>query len=227
MASKLIVEHAQVVYTAPFANPAFELWGEARKITQGIYEAFLPFGITLANIKGESGDNAAEQGVTVSIGSEAICRFKFSSVEVTSFRYSKGVAQNMSAILAAFAKWVRGAAPSVRFASHQFVYSAHCALQGGDGEVFLRTIAPRAPASGGTDRGTGVIFHWDLPGSGSSQLVIDKSVIVRNGLYIALHLSIPEDVIDFEATGPWSYHYMANVLSDLGLVWEVDSKTSP
>jgi len=222
LASELAVQYAQMVYSASFVSPAFELWGEGRKITQGIYETFSPFGVKLANIKGESGANAAEQIVTVSIGSDAIWKFKFEGVEFTCFRYSQELAKHVGAMLSAFTNWIRSAAPSVRFASHQLSYSAHCTLEGSSGESFLRSVAPRAPTSGGNDRGTGLIFHWDLPGRGSSQLVIDKSVLVNNGLYVALNLLISEDVIDFEAIGPWSYHYMASVLGDLGLAWQVD-----
>jgi hypothetical protein len=227
LAIELIVEHAQVAYTAPFVSPAFELWGDTRKITQGIYETFSSFGVKLANIKGESGATAADQVVTVNIGKDVICRFRFEGVEVTAFRYSREFSQYMSAMLAALEKWVRGAAPSVRFASHQFAYSAHCALREGDGESFLRKIGLKAPESGGTDRGIGLIFHWDLPENASSQLVVDKSVLMSNGLYIALTLLVGKDVIDFAATGQWVYHYLENVLRDLGLMWKADSETFP
>ena len=228
MATDLIVEHAQVAYTAPFVNPAFELWGDARKITEGIYHAFSPFGVKLANIKGEYGTTAADQVVTVSIGKDAICRFRFDGLEVTAFRYSQEFAQYLSTMLSALTTWLRGAAPSVKFASHQFVYSAHCVLNGADGETFLRTISPKAPISGGTDRGTGLIFHWDLSGKASSMLVVDKSVLVSNGLYIALTFLVAEDILDFAATGQWVYHYLANLLRDLGLIWDArDPKEIP
>lgn len=226
MTRELTVRHAQIVYTAPFVSPAFELWGEGRKITQGIYETFLPFGVKLANIKGESGTTAAEQTVTVNIGAQVVYKFRFDGVEMTCFTYSEDFSRRLPLILSAATKWVHAAAPAVRFASHQFAYSAHCALENGGAEEFLRTVFATPPRAGGIDRGTGLIFHWDVPETKwSTQLVVDKSLLTNGGLYIALTVSIVGDAVDFDSVGSGGYVYMEKVLNELGLVWRGPSKS--
>src|SRR5437588_739550 len=121
MTRELTVEREQLAHSAPFVRPAFELWGEGRAIAEGLFDTFSPFRVSLSDIRIETGNSASEQVVNVTIGGQGVYKFRFDRVEASFFGFSEDFFQRIPSILSAATEWLRGAAPSVRFAHHQFV----------------------------------------------------------------------------------------------------------
>lgn len=219
MAFQLLVQQNQLVHTGYFSHPLFELWGDGKTILRGLFEAFAPFGTGLPDIRVEPGlVSPADQVVTVNIGLMGLHRFRFDRVESTFFNFSDEAFVKIPGIIEASAKWIRLAVSSFQFGSHQFVYSSHCQVVNSTARDILGSICARSLKPGGLDLGTGVIFHWEVPERNwTTQFVLDRSVVVKDGLYMMFTLVVTGDVSDYASCARDGRSYLEDVLGDLGL----------
>jgi hypothetical protein len=220
MKSLLAVQNEELSHTARFERPLLELFGNPRAILTGLYGAFAPFGVSLADIRAE-GLNPADQVITVNIKYQGVHRFRFDRVETAFFQFSEDAFEKVPLILDASLRWIRDALAGASIKSHQFVHTTHSKLVDGTVADVLRRIGPSAPNSGGTDIGSGAVFHWEVPQDGwATQLVVDRSVVVPNGLFLMFTLNVPVDKINFVDLSVRGREYLFGVLSDLGLGFE-------
>jgi len=221
MKPNLTVEREQLVHTAQFSRPVLELWGEGKKIVSGLYNAFSPFGVSLADIRAE-GSNPAEQVITVNISSGGVHRFRFDRLETAFLQFSQETFERIPLILDASLRWIRDYVPEAQVGSHQFVHTSHCQVAGdGSVESILQRIGPSAPKSGGTRKGSGTIFHWDVPErEWQTQLVVDRSLAVSNGLFLMFTLTIGHDKINFVELSGSAREYLFGILNEIGLMYD-------
>lgn len=221
MAHELLVQQNQLVHTGFFTRPLFELWGEGKTILRGLYEALSPYGAALPDmhlqpVQTTPGDPA----ISVSIGARGTFTFRLDRTESTFFNFSEELLGDISRIIESSAQWIRVAVPSFEFKSHQAVYSSHSIVEKSTVEAVLASLGAKTLKSGGTDRGTGVIFHWSVPEENwTSQLVLDRSVIVSGGLYLMFSLLIAGDISDYVAFHKKVRSYLGALLTELGLAF--------
>jgi hypothetical protein len=66
---RLIVERNQLNYIGLFSSPAFELWGEGKRILRGLLSICEPYGVKLSNLHHEASSlNPSDQEVTINVG---------------------------------------------------------------------------------------------------------------------------------------------------------------
>ena len=218
MPTELLVQQNQLVYTANFARPPWHLWGQGGTILDGLFSAFSPFGVTLADIRSESvSQNPIGQVVVVNIGANGFHKFRFDRLESTFFNFTNELFTQLPVVLEASTRWIRKALPSCEFASHQCAYSSHSYLKGMNADELL-TFASTVMKSGGKGRGTGVIFHWELPEQKwTTQLVIDRSIVLSEGVYILFSVLVKEDRINYPNLVQEARAYLDAVLGEIGL----------
>lgn len=221
MPYELLVQQNQLVHTGYFSHPLLELWGDGKTILGGLFEAFSPYGTNLPDIRVEPGlASPSEQVITINIGLMGLHRFRFDRVESTFFNFSDDTLLKIPGIIEASTKWIRGAVSSLKFASHQFVYSSHCQVANFLGKDVLRPICANPVKSAGFDLGAGVVLHWEVPDrSWTTQLVLDRSLTVKDGLYIMFTLLVRGEVLDYATLARDARSYIENVLGELGLTF--------
>jgi hypothetical protein len=213
------VKQEYVSYTARFASPAFDLWGAGGKIARGLYEAFLPFGVPLANIQlNGSASNAAEPVVTVKIGDSGTCKFAFDRIESVFVNFSEQLFQSVPKMLEASTVWIRGTLPSLTFASHQIVYFNHSLLKEIKVEEFLNILNPKTIEKTGRNIGNGMIFNQVFPDLGwQTQFVVDLSATIPGGLFVSFAIALKTDKIDYDKIMVQGREYFSSQLQEIGL----------
>jgi hypothetical protein len=194
----------------------FDLWGDGKTILNGVYRALQPFGATLSNIRIE-GSGPADQHVSVSVGPTTQV-FRFDRVETTFINPTDQVFDKIPSILGDSLGWVRAACPDIPVAAHQASHLTHSKLSEETLEQVLSRIGPTAPKIGGQTQGSGAIFHWKVPEhQWVTQLTIDRSVGIQNGLFVMLSINAPVDKIDYRELLEAGRKYLLQVLAELGL----------
>ncbi len=219
MPIQVSVEQNQLRHTGFFTRPLLGLWGDGKTLLQGLYGAFSPYGATIANIRNESTSlSPNDQVVSVSLGLNKIHRFRLDRTETTVTNFSQEDLKAFPELIAASERWMREAVPSFAFGSHVFAYAAHGRPRGESVEEMLKALGPSAPSVGGTDRGTGLTFHWELPDSGwRTQLAIDHSILIPEGLFIMFTLRVDADSLDYGKLAEEGRKYLDGVMNEVGL----------
>jgi len=219
MHHELLVQQSQLAHTGVFSRPLFELWGEGKTILRGLFEALSPFGATLPDLHIQPVlATPADPAITVNIGTSGILTFKLDRTESSFFNFTDESLRNIPKILKSSTMWIRSAVPSFRFSSHQFVYSSHSRIGKSTVEKVLGSAGMKSLKSGGLDKGTGVIFHWSVPERNwTTQLVLDRSVVLEGGLYMMFTLMVVGDDMDYDSLGRDGRTYLDGLLSELGI----------
>lgn len=219
MPYQLEIENNQLTHTGSFARPLLDLWGDGKAVLQGLYKAFSPHGAAFAAIRNESASaSPPDQVVSVTLGPRSVHRFRLDRTETTVQDFSEEDLRKFPSLLEASSRWIREAVPSFSFSSHLFSYTAHGRLKSGVAGDMLKALGPAAPKAGGSDLGTGVIFHWRGPSPGwQTQLVLDHSVKLSGGLFVLFTLVIATDDIDYAKLAGEAQEYLYGVLSEIGV----------
>ncbi len=215
----LDVQQEQLTYVARFSRPLFEVWGDGKTIVRSLFEAFSQFGVPLSNIRLEPGmTNATDPVVNVNIGSGGNHKFMFDRTETVFAYLTEDSIKSIPSLLEASTRWIRATSPSLKFASHQFVYFNHGHLKNASVEEFLKSVGPKSPKTGGVNKGNGAIFHWEVPDrKWSTQLVLDRSLVIPGGLYTMLTLLVFGDIVNYPELLGEGRAYLGAVLGELGL----------
>ena len=217
MLVQLQVQQNELVHIARFDRPLLELWGEGRAIVEGLFSAFSVFGINLADIRNESSSlNPADQVVAVNIGLSGVHRFRFDRIESVFFNFDDDFLRTVPSVLDASTNWVRKAAASAKFISHQFTYSSHSVVAGKAADKLL-TFVERPVRAGGQNTGTGAIFHWDLAEKGwATKLLLDRSITIPDGVFVMFTLTVKTDRPNYASLIGEGKSYLDTVLKELG-----------
>jgi hypothetical protein len=212
----LNVQHEQLTHSAHFSRPLFDLWGNGKTILNGVYGAFRPLGATVASIRVE-GSAPADQHVSVVLGNVTHA-FRFDRIETTFVNPTEQVFASIPTVLQDALSWVRAACPDVPVAAHQFVHFTHSKLEDESLEEVLSRVGPAAPRSGGQATGSGAVFHWTVPENGwLTQLTVDKSLAIKDGIFVMVSISVATDKIEFGPFAEAGRGYLLRVLEELGL----------
>ena len=221
MRHELVVQQNQLVHTGLFARPLFELWGEGKTILRGLFDALSPYGATLPDMHLQSIQaTPADPALTVNIGTKGIVTFRLDRTESTFFNLTEGFLADIPKVIESSARWIRAAVPSFQFKSHQVVYSSHSRVEKSTVEALLGSLGTRSIKSGGIDKGAGVIFHWSVPEKNwTTQLALDRSVVLAGGLYVMFSLLVVGDTEDYGALAKDGRSYLTGLLEELGLIF--------
>src|SRR5579863_7048901 len=212
-------KYESLVYTARFEKPALELWGAGAVIASAMYKAYLPFNVPLSNFQlGGPATNAAEIVVTVKLGDVGTSRFAFDRTESSFANFSEEAFQTIPGLLAASTDWLRSTISTFKVASHQFVYSNHSLLKEGSVADFLKRLNPRSFKSAGQSSGNGAIFnHVVEDAAWVTQLVLDRSLSVREGLFVSFGVTVNDDKLDYMSLFTDARKYFEAMLAELDL----------
>lgn len=220
MPYELLVQQNQLVHNGLFARPLFELWGDGKTILRGLFEALSPFGATLPDMHIQSVQaTPADPVVTVNIGVKGTLTFRLDRIESTFFNFTDEFLREIPKIIESSARWIRAAVPSFKFSSHGLIYSSHSQLSKYTIEEVLKSVGTKTLKSGGVDKGTGAIFHWAVPQKNwTTQLVLDRSVVLAGGLYMMFNLLVTADAVEYDSLAKEGRKYLDDLLAELGLV---------
>jgi hypothetical protein len=212
-------KYESLAYTARFQRPVFQLWGAGATIASAMYEAYLPFNVPLSNFQlGSAATSAADVVVTVKLGDVGTSRFAFDRTESSFANFSEEAFQTFPRLLAASTDWLRNTISTFKVASHHFVYSNHSLLKGGVVADFLKALNPRKFKSAGESIGNGAIFnHVRKDAPWQTQLVLDRSLSVNEGLFASFGVTVIDDKIDYVAFLADARKYFEAMLADLDL----------
>jgi hypothetical protein len=216
--AELTVIHNQLVYTGTFVRPPLQIWGQGNALLQGVYDALSPFGVRLSDIRSESvSPDVAGQAITANLKPNGMYRFRFDKVETTFFNFSEPVLSEIPRFCESSTEWIRKYAHSVEFGSHKFVYSCHGQLKETPILKWLRLANGDIPIAG-QSQGAGAIFYWSVPEKAwTTQLVIDRSVLLSDGLFLMFSLEVKKDEVVFEDIGREGRAYLETILAKLDL----------
>lgn len=219
MAYDLDLKNEFLSYTASYSRPAFELWGQGGTISKGLYRALSPYGAPLANFQPSAyTPSAADTVFTVRIGQNGVCKFMLDKIELSFSNFTEEFFRSVPEILGASTSWIREAVPQLGFSAHEFRYFSHSLLKKATVTEFLKTVNPISLKAAGASLGNGVIFNNALPNRNwLTQLVLDRSVMVADGLYMSLTISVKTDVLQYDKLLVEGRAYLAGVLRELNL----------
>lgn len=219
---KLIVQRNQLNYVGIFSEPALSLWGEGKKIFQGLFTAFSPYQIDLDDLSNDSSSpSPSDQLVAVKFGTIGEYRFKFDRVELNLFNFTRNSIFEVPKLLSSGEEWLRSVVPGFAFRSHSFASLSHSELQQGTSQEFLRGLSSIDIPGIGVTEGSGIIFHWDLPDKGwRVQFTIDHSISVANGLFTNFLIRPSGDRVDYVNFVADGMQLFERVFLEIGL--EVD-----
>lgn len=218
MRAELAVVNNQIAYTGAFLRPPFQLWGHGDLLLQEIFNALSPFGVKLSDIRSESlSADISGQAITANLGLGGVYRFRFDRIEATFFNFAESFFKEFPKLCDSATRWIRKAAQDIEFSSHKFVYSCHGRLGPLQVSQWLN-LAQGEIKTAGKSRGSGAIFHWFLEEKAwTTELVLDRSTLVPDGLFLMFTLEINKNDVVFEDVAPEARSYLQTVLSELGL----------
>lgn len=221
MATILDLQTESLRYTARFARPPFELWGQGGRIVGGLYDALKPYNVTLRNIQvSGSVPTAADVVVTVQLGS-TVLKISFERIEIAFAGFTEEEFNGIPQFIQTATGWIQ---KDYAFASHEAFYFSHSFLKAVTTDEFLKTISPNPIKSAGTDLGTGMSFYRSVPEKHwMTRLTLDRSQSIAGGLYIGLDLAVASGTVDYASLLSEGRAYFINVIGELGLALPSDS----
>jgi hypothetical protein len=200
--NKVHVEQTQIEYAGFFSRPAFALWGEGRTILEGLFTALDGFHTGLKDFRGiGEGANPSEQAVVVGLGANASYRFRFDRVEASAHNLGDDeISERLPMLLARGDSWLRSSVKDLAFAAHILTYSGHWTLEKATAREFLQNLSNLSLPSLGTNLGSGILFHGEIPERNlRANLTVDHSVVVQNALFVQYLILVNRDVLDYRA----------------------------
>jgi hypothetical protein len=215
--TKLIPQLALARYVGSYSKPAFALYGATENLWSSIFSIFTPFQIPLEAMRNASTSlNPADQIITVEFGQGGEFRFKFDQIEVAT--RSLQDFKSMPELLNHAAEWLRSAVPGFSFQTHMFIFASQNLLSGTTAKEFLLGLTNVDISGIGTSKGSGIIFHWDIPEHHwDAQLMVDHSASVSDGLFIQLIIRSDINEIDFITAMSDGEELLSNALTSIGL----------
>jgi hypothetical protein len=219
MPYELDLKQEFVTYLARYDRPVFELWGAGATIAKSMYNAFLPFDVPLSNFQLASAlPNASEPILTIKLGDVGTCKFAYDRIEAVFANFNEEFFAQIPSVLAASTSWLHAAVPTLKISSHSFVWYSHSLLKSGSGMDYLKQLNPKRLSSGGTHLGTGLIYHFLVPtNKWKTQLMLDNSALIPNGLFLNLTINIDADKLDYDKIMLDSREYLGSLLQELDL----------
>jgi hypothetical protein len=216
---KLLVQRNELDYVGLFSEPALSLWGDGKKILQGMFTAFRQHQVSLADLRNDSSSlHPSDQVVTVKFGTIGEYRFKFDRVELTLVNFTRNSLLEVPKLLTAGDGWLRSVIPGFTFKTHLFACLSHSELDHGTSQEFLRDLSSLDIPGVGISEGCGIIYHWDVKEKGwRVQFTIDHSLSVDNGLFLNYLIRPSGDRIDYVSFIAEGTELFDRMLSKIGL----------
>lgn len=221
----LTVNYNQLTYSGTFAKPAFDLFG-GKLAGGGLFDAFSPFGIGLHSISEEGMlSNPSTVAVNVYLGNLGNYKLKLDSVEWKAINFGDEVIPKFPEVLQAASDWLRASVAQFSYKNHVFIYNGHCAMSEGTAKDFLLGIGHKSPVILGEELGNGLIHNWfSAELGGSVQFLLDRSMPVKDGLFVQFIVVIEGDQIDYRMLSEEGYSILVAELKALGLELEEEQE---
>lgn len=216
---QLQVMRNEISYTGSLAQPLLNYLQRMNEPAKALLEAFEPFGFGFESMQALASAQAMnQQGLLFTFGWQGSYTFKLDRVEAVFWNLDESGFKRGAEILMAADRTLRKYAQGFQLKRHQLIYSAHGMLQTGQVADVLDPLIKMYPRSGGVRRGAGVIFHWDVPERGwTAQLTLDRSLLVKDGLFLLLSIEVLQDHLDFPSILAQAGQYLLDVLEEIGL----------
>lgn len=197
--TRLIVQKNQISYVGIFSKPIFSLYGKGEIILAGLYDILTPYQITIADIRSETSSSLSDQSIVVSLGIGSTFKFSLDRIELTLYDYHEQQFWDFPDILKRSEEWLRSSIADFSFQTHLFTYASQNALSEESSQEFLLRFSNVDIPGVGISEGTGMIFHWNVPEKGwRSQLTLDHSLAVLNGLFLQYLIRMETDKINYK-----------------------------
>ncbi|HZS62235.1 MAG TPA: hypothetical protein VFA43_23400 [Gemmatimonadaceae bacterium] len=188
---QLRVQQAQLDYLGAFGRPALGLWGNTPRLLPTLYEKLADRAPNLSDYRIEGDATApATQGILVQFGSRGNLRFTFERIEARAFDLTPDGLKFFEGVIRDIQTWLRESVPQSGFRSHLLSYSSHSLLpEGTSSSDYLRRLSTIALRDLGANRGSGIVYHADLPDKHwRLQYTVDHSLAIEHGLYLQFAL---------------------------------------
>lgn len=215
----LVVVLNEASYIGRFSKPLLQAWGAGEALLRAIYEAFSPYGVSLANVRVENGlRSLGEQAIVVQFGNWATYRWRLERVEFTLANFSEEQLGLAAQILAAGDRWVQHIAGGPPYASHQISYLGHARIEGATSRELLMGLPRFTLRDVGDDLGSGTIFHWYDPQKGwNGTLMLDHSQVLPDGLFTMLSIVVSSGSLDYPRVMIECRSCLDGLLAQMGL----------
>lgn len=228
MSWQLQVMRNEISYTGSLAQPLLNYLQQMNEPAKALLEAFEPFGFGFESMQALASAQAInQQGLLFTFGWQGTYTFKLDRVEAMFWNLDESGFKRGAEILMAADRTLRKYAQGFQMKRHQFIHSAHGLLQPGQVADVLDPLIKMYPRSGGVSKGTGVIFHWDVPDKHwTTQLTLDRSVFYEDGLFLLLSIECFSDNLDLPAVLIEGRQYLIAVLQEIGVELAGERKNS-
>lgn len=215
---KLTILQNQVSYVGLFSKPAFSLWENSLSILQGLYSAFSPFNVNLADFRLDTTSPViSEASITALISSTESYKLKLDRVESVLSNFDDSELPLFTELLSWGTDWLRATIPDFSFHTHLFTYHNHSRILGGTAKEFLLDFSKSDISELGLNLGSGVIFNWIEPKlERRVQLMLDHSNLHRDGLFIQFSIQSMGDPIDYVETATVGKDLLDRALAKFG-----------
>jgi hypothetical protein len=219
MTKELDIRFETLNYTARYARPAFAVWGQGGKITEELYEALSPYGVTLQNFQATPTlPNASTPLLTIAIGNSGALKFAYDNLEFTFSNFTTDFFRSLPHLFSACTRWLRAEVPKFQFASHEFTYFCHSYIKDMTTEEVLASINLRTFESAGLSLGHGAIFHHAIRDrKWETRFILDRSSFLPNAFFVGLGITVTQDELNYENTLVEGRGYLASLLRELDL----------
>lgn len=220
--TKLISRQNELDYAGFFTSPAFALWKGGIDVIEGVYKTFTSYNVSLADISLDNlSSDSASQGLKVDLNELGDYRFGFEQVEWTASDIDDSNLIRIPEVLKGGEDWLRTIVPDLSFNLHVLSRYSHNTLSEGTSREFLRKFSYLDIPGVGSNLGSGVIFHWELPEPGwRMNITLDHSNLVTDGLFIEQEITAAVDDIDYTKVLITSQKILTSALAKIDLEFD-------
>src|ERR1019366_5294600 len=201
MPTELDIRQENLVYTARFAKPVFDLWGKGGQIIQPLYEALSPFGVTLGNIVLHGNvANSAEPVITIWLRGNSTVKFAFDRIDFAINGFTQDFFEMLPQLFGASTGWIKNQLPKFKFGSHSIGYGCHASVKNSTVKEILDRLQPNTLRTAGVSLGAGSIFYNSVTEKNwKTRIWFDQSQALPGALFIGLLIETTTEELDYEA----------------------------
>jgi hypothetical protein len=201
-------------YTASFAEPAFELAHAGPALQRHVFRALRDFEIDVAGMQ-ESVVPAGPANWNLSasfLAFRASLKLQVSNIQVTFISDTVRDAMLIKKVLHSVEHAVLQVVPTASFALRELVQQIHCRLSIPGIQERILPYAGGVPEELGVPAGRAAGFYFTSPlFSGEAGVVLDKSVILDQGLYVEVRCRFQAGAFDLATSCDNFQSYLAKI----------------
>jgi len=213
----LSCDSGSLVFTAAFAEAAFELPQSSHHLQEALFRALSPLGLQVENIQ-QVGAFAGPGNWSLSLSFlsfRAALKVGVTAAEVTFLNPSRGDSDVLKTVFRSLESALNQTLITID--TRHLIFHGHFRLPSGYRSVMTRFSGP-SPAGLGELSGSGVGFYFQDPlFSDEASVVLDKSALVQDGLYVQTRCQFASSAFDLDTALNNYAAYLDRVMNLLGL----------